>query len=314
MSNACMPGTSVFDLFTGDGELAPIVRGSDDTPYDELLRTSSKCFASGRVIRVNQRQRVNIDLQVTDINGVPIDISAPPEQGSGEGPVSCPVVFIAKESWRARLPNIAVWAQVTDPTEGKVRVPLSRDVLDAAGIFYAQLVALAPDMMSASATTDYWLEVAPSLAVRSRGPITIAEIRMELRDVCGSQNMLLGDVEFSDEEIAFALNKPIEEFNETGVPQANFTSVTFPYRFNWRRATTAYLLQTAAWNYERNNLPYTAGDVSVSDKDKFATYNREAQRLLLEWRDFITNKKIEINARRAWGYAGSPLARRGFKR
>lgn len=319
MSSSCIPGTSVFDLITGDGDLAPIVRGSDDMPYDEILLTASKCMAAGRVIRVNQRQRVNLQLQVTDVNGVPLDLSLPgevepAEEGSSEGssegpPPACPVVFVAKEAWRARLPYIAVWAYVSDAVNGRVEVPLSRDYLEKAGLFYAQLVALTEDLTAASAVTNYWLEVAPSLAVRTKGPLTIAEIRMELRDVCGEENMLLGDVEFKDEEIVHAISKPIEEFNESLVPATNFTAVTFPFRFNWRRAAVGYLLQTAAWHYERNNLKYSAGDVSIADKDKFAVYNREAVRLLAEWRDFIGHKKVEMNAKRAWGYSRSPLAR-----
>jgi hypothetical protein len=306
MTEPCHPGTSLDDLLGGDGPLVSIVNGSDDLPYDQLLLTSSKCIAAGQVIRVNQRQQANLTLQVRDVNGTPIDLNPTMEGESSSGP-ALPVVFTAKETHTGRRLRVAEWCEVQTGHLGIVKLSLTRANTEKAGMFYAQLVVLNDDKDTAQAVTNYWLEIAPSLGQSTRGPLTIAEIRMELKDVCGAQNMLLGDVEFSDDEITHAIFKPIEEFNETYAPTTNFTTVNFPFRFNWRRATTGYLLQTIGWHYERNNLRYKAGDVSVDDKDKFATYNKEAVRVLNEWREFIAHKKLEMNARNAWGSLSSPL-------
>ena len=126
-----------------------------------------------------------------------------------------------------------------------------------------------------------------------------------MRDVCPEFNTLLEDVEFSDEDIMFAMIRPIREWNETPPDLSgsggSFTQNTFPWRDYQMRATIGYLLNAAAIHQQRNQFNYSAGGVSIRDKDKATPYLGISERLLGEWREFILLKKKEINANLCYG-------------
>ena len=140
-------------------------------------------------------------------------------------------------------------------------------------------------------------------------PITVAEMRMVLRDVSPSYNTLIDDLEFSDSELAFAITRPIDEWNEYPVVIRTFTPATFPWREMWRKITAAYLLETAAVYYMRNSLNYSAGGMGASDKERAAEYKAIAQEYKAAWKEFMTRRKVEDNANQCYGTVGS----RGFR-
>ena len=123
---------------------------------------------------------------------------------------------------------------------------------------------------------------------------------MSLRDSEGTDNFTLDNVEFGDEQIAMAIARPVELWNtETPTIRPTYTTVTFPFREQWLRATIGFLCEIAAQGYRRDTgLVDNAGGVSVKDKDKEVPYAREAERRITEYRMFMLHKKNEINMSR----------------
>jgi hypothetical protein len=133
--------------------------------------------------------------------------------------------------------------------------------------------------------------------------VTIAEVRMAMRDLSGEDNFLLDDVEFTDSEIAWAMRRPVDQWNET--PPAlsgasNYTPSNFPYRYQWLNAVKGELMLMAAISYRRNHLDYKAAGLSVDDKRKFTTYEQIGRGLLEDWRIWILTQKKSLNFQRSF--------------
>lgn len=142
---------------------------------------------------------------------------------------------------------------------------------------------------------------------RNLGPPTIEEIRLSLRDNSRADNLLLDDVEYDAAEMAQAVLRPIQFWNETPPPlRPAQTTKTFPFREMWLLGIQAYLMDIAAQNYRRNDLQYNAGGVSVADKAKEQSYASASARLMREFQDQCRAKKIEINIALFSGSIGSP--------
>jgi hypothetical protein len=128
-----------------------------------------------------------------------------------------------------------------------------------------------------------------------------------LRDECPEGNELLTDFEFTDEEIAYAIRNPIEQFNVTYVPITSYTTLTFPaeYRYYWKHCVLGHLLRQAVISYSRNDLQYNAGGVDVADKRKFQQYAAFADGYLKEWQAFMRQTKCRLNMESCIGSLGS---------
>jgi len=130
----------------------------------------------------------------------------------------------------------------------------------------------------------------------SKGPPSIEEIRLTMRDNSSADNLLLDNVEFDGAEIAQAVLRPIQYWNEIPPPlRPAMTTKTFPFKEIWLKGIQAYLYRMASNTYRRNRLPYSAGGVTVDDKNKEQEYSAAAAGLLREFQDMVQAKKVEIN-------------------
>jgi len=149
-----------------------------------------------------------------------------------------------------------------------------------------------------------YMEVEPNLDFTdlTKTGVSIAEVRLSIRDKCPEDNFLLDNVEFSDTEIAWAIRQPIDWWNETppSLPPL-YTTATFPYSYYWTDAIIGELMGIAALNYERNRLQYSAANLSVDDKDKARFYLEAEARYKASWRDWAYKKKKEINMNNSYG-------------
>lgn len=189
-----------------------------------------------------------------------------------------------------------------DLTTGKFRINFSHDDLKYAGIWISSMVLYdAQDNIVGEWPSYLSVRKSVTAALRGNCPLSISEVRLALRDTCPEFNMLLLDVQFSDTEIAFAMTRPVDEWNESTPDVGTYSYSTFPWREFWMRATMGHLLQTAAYWYARNKLPYTAGGVAVNDLDKDQPYIMMASQLKQEWKEWMMRKKVEINASYCYG-------------
>jgi hypothetical protein len=148
----------------------------------------------------------------------------------------------------------------------------------------------------------FYFEVTADLTSQSHlGPLTIFEVRMSMRDLAPESNFLLDSVEFSNEEIAWAIRRPIDYWNEQPPPVAPFTAANFPYRYNWLNAASAELLIMAATWMRRNDLDYSAAGLQVMDTKKWPDYMKIGMERRGAFQKWVTEKKVSINLENAYG-------------
>lgn len=141
------------------------------------------------------------------------------------------------------------------------------------------------------------------------GPPSIEEIRLTLRDNASADNLLLDNVEFDGAEIAQAVLRPIQYWNEIPPPlRPQLTTKSFPFKEIWLKGIQAYLYRMAANTYRRNRLAYSAGGVSVDDNNKEQEYAAAGSAMLREFQDMVQAKKVEINIA---GFSGSITSQYG---
>lgn len=217
------------------------------------------------------------------------------------------IKFIVKEM----LHNAITYIDKTLPTpgtpaDGIVTIALEPEDLPYAGMWYAAVITFDAD---GDKVGEYpmWFEVRKGVnsAVPGNNPINIAEIRLMCRDSVPEMNALLLEYEFSDTEIAFCIMRPVEEWNEALPPVTTYTGATFPWRENWRKATTGYLMRTAARKLLRDDLEYSAGGLAINDKRKWDAYAKMGDKLIEEWRTWMKQKKVQLNSQYCYGTVGS---------
>ena len=113
------------------------------------------------------------------------------------------------------------------------------------------------------------------------------------------------------EQICLAMTKPIQLWNETPPPIECFTTRNFPFRGAWTDGIMSELLKMAASHYRRNFLATAGGGVQVQYKNKEREYLAESVRLGDEYKKWLLNKKVSINARKFAGNSSSAYAYRG---
>lgn len=213
---------------------------------------------------------------------------------------------------------VTINGTVVDATEGKVSFQLTEDVVKYPGIsiMEAAILDISDNIVFSN---DFWLIVNRSNwsdinADDQSGPPTIAEIRLHLRDSSPEDNLWRDVEEFDPAEIAACIVRPVMYWNEAQPPiDLKFNTSNFPFRFNWLNGIVACLYQLAARWYRRVHLPYSAGGLSVDDKNKSQEYEAIGQKLWEEYKIWVLHKKVQLNADSAWGSVGSPYVwRRTF--
>lgn len=138
--------------------------------------------------------------------------------------------------------------------------------------------------------------------------LTEMDIRIFLRDTDPVANKLIGDLEWSHEEIRHAMSLTVDRWNETPPTVSVHNFESFPYRYHLLLGTAANLFTIAAASYRRNRLNYNISGGSIDDQDKRGEYEAAGERLSREFADWMLRKKMEIQMNIGWGsdsYSGS---------
>jgi hypothetical protein len=206
--------------------------------------------------------------------------------------------------------KMAVVKSVEDAQVGHICIDFDKRMTRTAGVWCAMALVWEHGVLRMQ--YPFYVDITPNLAVYHPygGPLHFAEIRLSVRDICPEMNFLIDQVEFKDEELAWAMHRPIDQWNETPPPVTIFSYTNFPFRYHWLEATVAELLfMTAQW-MRRNDLDYSAAGLTVADTKKWPDYWKMAQERRLRWETWMKNKKIEINLSQAYatqlGYRAAP--------
>jgi hypothetical protein len=223
-----------------------------------------------------------------------------------------PLAFCSRSN-----PVFELEGEIVDLATGVLRVTLPSDLVEIAGVYEGSwalvnasdeivyignsLLSVERSLFPASLTTLY----------RYKGPPTIQEIRLAIRDSGGPESLLLEDVQFGGEEILNAIVRTVSLWNELLPPvrSAVYTTRTFPFKEQWLRGIVAYLFLAAADYYRANYLRTSAGGLDTADKDKEQPYTVAGLRLLEEYRNWAILKKTSLNWKRCMGGIGSLYGR-----
>lgn len=141
--------------------------------------------------------------------------------------------------------------------------------------------------------------------------LTTDQIRMFLRDFAlgklpgGQGNIILDDVQFTKDEIDFAIIMTTDAFNVM-TPMSSFTPETFPSQYLLLIGVTRFLLMSESIHQLRNQVQAQDGDIAPSGiYEKSSNYLNLAQALQNEWQFIARNMKNQYNMEGAYGFIQS---------
>lgn len=264
-----------------------------------------------RAISVTQGQCSTVEWQMINKDGVPVDLR-PCGFGGETTPVAFTVVLRLKEQLALGNANpvTQVTATVHDAEHGIVRAELTKQMVGFPGIYYAEMALLDVEAENASHpcvvfSNLFYVVINRSTfeeAGRVGGPPSIAEIRLHLRDSSPGESFLLDNLMFDDAEIALAIVRPVQYWNEIPPPlDTIYNTQNFPFRYHWLEGICANLFFMVAEQYRRNQLSYSAGGLQVDDQNKEAAYERAGQARWQAYREWVRATKASINLESCYG-------------
>jgi hypothetical protein len=260
-----------------------------------------------------------VDYIVRDASGVPVDLSGLFNQDNPGGEDDPNGLFIgfalADNTLVSKQP---VPGTVTDAKNGRVQFTLPDFIIDVPCLYSFWTAVGAKETAPSSGR---YLYIAPkkgivlvewtpfnahfrNCPVKHRVVPALEDIRRTLDDFEG-KNDLLGQVEFSNDDIVHAMVNPIRIFNEMPprLQRFRYGLMTFPYYHQWVQGTAAELLRIAAMHYTRNKLLTSHGGLQGDEKNRDKEYLQYASAYMQEFREFCRLKKHELNfsGGQGWG-------------
>lgn len=137
----------------------------------------------------------------------------------------------------------------------------------------------------------------------SKTPLTREDLRIFLRDFAGN-NILLGDIQFTGDELTRAIQFAVDEWN-VFAPMTNVGIENIP-RSILILGAAAWLMQSESFLQLRNQATYQDGDVqNIGVDDKHQLYFALAQQLKAEWKDTARRYKQMQNQESCYGSLSS---------
>jgi hypothetical protein len=122
------------------------------------------------------------------------------------------------------------------------------------------------------------------------------QVRMFLRDYANN-NILLDDVQFTDNELNNALEMTASAFNAV-TPQTNLTPQSFPthLRYVLLIGVARFLMTSESFMQVRNQATVQDGDIApIGISDKAQMYSQLAKSLKDEWDELVRGIKTQNN-------------------
>lgn len=283
-------------------------------PFDESTYQRVRCTADTPVIRLSQGQQKTVTITLRDEQGEAVNLTqyasdVKAGSSSSANGLDISVRLAASHCLNGSNVLFTVEGTITSAEDGEVSFTFTPTETATPGIFVASAGVFREDILRFNQM--FYLEFMPTnFTINSGGPITVPEVRMELRDQCSDANYLIDELEYTDAEIIHCIRKAVDVFNETNPPVGSYAYDKFPYRANWLKGTVAFLLQMMAHSFRRNALQYNAGGLSVADQEKYREYAQVGAKLEEEYVYWCQRKRVEINMNMGYRSIGpSPYGR-----
>jgi hypothetical protein len=263
-----------------------------------------------RAITVSQGQCATIDWQLHDREGRPVNIEPCTDDNEFK------IVLRLKEQLALGNQNapLQVDATIVDADTGRVSAALTAAMTGVPGVYYAEMAMVSvPAQLSQQPcvvfSNTFSLVIARSTfgdVNQLGGPPSIAEIRLHLRDSAPGESFLLDSLMFDDAEIALAIARPVQYWNEIPPPiDAVYNTQSFPFRYHWLEGICANLFLMVAEQFRRNQLDYNAAGIAINDQNKEASYERAGQARWQAYREWVRATKASINLEGCYGEVSS---------
>jgi hypothetical protein len=143
--------------------------------------------------------------------------------------------------------------------------------------------------------------------------VTEDDIRMFMRDYAlgqlpgGQGNIILDDVQFTRDELTFAVRMAVSAFNAM-TPVSNYVTdgSNFPNEYLLLLGASRFLMMSESFHQLRNQANAQDGDIAPTGiYDKAQAYLQLASALKAEWDQLARNMKNQFNMEGAYGHLGS---------
>jgi hypothetical protein len=265
-----------------------------------------------RAISITQGQCATIRWQMHDKDGVPVSLT-----GCNNAALFKVVLRLKEQiALGNQNPVTQVNAAVVTAADGTVEAALTQAMVGVPGVYYAEMALVNIPAEAAAqpcvifSNTFYLIINRSTFDTGSNngpgGPPSIAEVRLHLRDSAPGESYLLENLMFDDAEIALAIARPVQYWNEIPPPLSpTYTTQNFPFRYHWLEGVCANLFMMVAEQFRRNQLEYSAGGVAVNDQNKEASYERAGQARWQAYREWVRATKASINLESCYGEVSS---------
>lgn len=288
---------------------------------DQLIIRPSVTMVDGQpilakipAIAIPQGMSPVIEMVLRDSEGRPVNFGS---CGFGSGSSSSSGVASSSIKLRIRealdisqAAPIDIDAVFMQADAGVVRAKLPVSLTELTGIFNGNWGVLSPEGdLIYSSRFFIIVEKSEFGTVNSniRGGLpAVSEVRLRMRDNSPEDNPLLNTLEFDLSEICEAMLHCVRQWNTMQPPiNLRFNTTNFPNPYVLMDGVMGDLYLSAAKHYRRNQLSYTAGGVSVDDKNKAQEYEVTGDKMIQEYLKWVRMTKIQIN-KQAWdGSMGS---------
>ena len=132
--------------------------------------------------------------------------------------------------------------------------------------------------------------------------VTIPKLRFWIADRSAADNLLLGDLEFTDEELAAGMEHAAREFNSIPPVSYQVRANRLPDDTNmFYEAAAECLYKQRLHSLMRNNFKYQAGNVQVDDVGQKIEGLKQLIGMMAPWRETARNIKQKIDTSRYFG-------------
>ena len=302
---------------------------------DQLIIRPSITLVDGKpilskipAVAIPQGMSPVIEMILRDTEGRPINFtscgfgtgsssSATPVSSSSSATAAASVKLRVREAMDvSQSTSVDIQGVFVQPDAGVVRARVPIGVTELTGIFNGNwgVISAEGDLVYSS---RFFIVVEKSefgtvnSNIRSGLP-SVSEVRLRMRDNSPDDNPLLNTLEFDLSEICESMLHCVRQWNTMQPPIGiSFNTTNFPNPYVLMDGVMGDLYLAAAKHYRRNQLAYTAGGLSVDDKNKAQEYEVTGDKMIQEYLKWVKMTKIQIN-KQAWdGSMGSGYAHIG---
>ncbi len=138
--------------------------------------------------------------------------------------------------------------------------------------------------------------------------LTVADIRLYLKDTTEFNLLLEGDYQSSTELITLAMTFAAMDYNITPPLLGEVTPESFPNDSLLLLGVKAHLASSEAERQLRNQINHSAQGLQTGIDDKQPQYSQLAQTYKMNYLNLVAKYKQAVNMDAAWGSVSSPYA------